>query len=124
MLAKLGRTDEAIEAYNALVDRNPGRVEYIKDLFKLKGIDFDALADESVPKALTLLGELEKRVPKGSAPTRLALNVAQGPPARPRHRAADWPRRRVCRARTAVRRERPRARRAEPFHGYQAALRG
>ncbi|KZV98700.1 N-terminal acetyltransferase A, auxiliary subunit [Exidia glandulosa HHB12029] len=78
LLAKLGRTEEALDAYNALVDRNPGRVEYIKDLAKLKGVDIDALTDETVPLALEVLDELEKRVPKGSAPTRLALSAAQG----------------------------------------------
>ncbi|EJD39130.1 N-terminal acetyltransferase A, auxiliary subunit [Auricularia subglabra TFB-10046 SS5] len=78
LLAKLDRRDEAAAAYGALVDRNPGRVEYIRELAKLKGVDFDALTDETRPQALELLGELEKRLPKGSAPTRLALDVAEG----------------------------------------------
>lgn len=78
LLGKLERTEDAISAYNKLIDRNPGRVEYIMELFKLHGVHLDALTSETVPKALDLLNELEKRVPKGSAPTRLALDVAQG----------------------------------------------
>jgi hypothetical protein len=39
LLLKLGRTDEAVEAYRALVDRNPDCYESYRDLLKSQDID-------------------------------------------------------------------------------------
>ncbi|KAH7098666.1 NMDA receptor-regulated protein 1-domain-containing protein [Auriculariales sp. MPI-PUGE-AT-0066] len=68
LLAKLGRTDEAEAAYRAIIERNPDNAAYIEQLAKLKSL---APAD-----SLELLADLEIKVPKGSAPTRIALDVA------------------------------------------------
>ncbi|KAH7098643.1 N-terminal acetyltransferase A, auxiliary subunit [Auriculariales sp. MPI-PUGE-AT-0066] len=70
LLAKLGRTDEAEAAYRAIIERNPDNAAYIEQLAKLKGL---ASTD-----SLELLADLETKVPKGSAPTRIALDVATG----------------------------------------------
>jgi len=39
LLLKLGRMDEAVEAYRALVDRNPDCYESYRDLLKSQDID-------------------------------------------------------------------------------------
>jgi tetratricopeptide (TPR) repeat protein len=94
LLLKLGRTDEAIEAYRALVDRNPDCYESYRDLLKSQDIDLggspaghlprvltlllDALTEEITARALRLLDDLTQKYPKALVPQRLALKISSG----------------------------------------------
>jgi len=94
LLLKLGRTDEAVEAYRALVDRNPDCYDSYRDLLKSQDIDLGrkscwtlslvlipllgALTEETSIRALRILDDLTQKYPKALVPQRLALTISSG----------------------------------------------
>lgn len=82
LLLKLGRTDEAVEAYRALVDRNPDCYESYRDLLKSHDIDLggescrtSTFCIDQSPRRLDRrnncscsknFGRLDTKVPQGS----------------------------------------------------------
>ncbi|KAF8582555.1 N-terminal acetyltransferase A, auxiliary subunit [Ramaria rubella] len=78
LLTKLSRMDDASEAWRTLIDQNPESYDYYRRLLGVKGIDFDALTDDTRPKALAIFAEIAAQLPRAMAPLRLALKVSQG----------------------------------------------
>jgi tetratricopeptide (TPR) repeat protein len=71
-LAKLGRKDEAIKAYRALVDRNSENMTYYDELAAVMDIGGD-------PKALlAIYDEYAEKYPRSDAARRLPLNFLEG----------------------------------------------
>ncbi|KAG9017506.1 hypothetical protein FRB90_001015 [Tulasnella sp. 427] len=78
LLQKLGRSDEAIEAYDCLLAQNPESFEYYRGYFLAKGIDLENISEETRPKVLKVFEALAEALPKATGPRRLALDVASG----------------------------------------------
>ncbi|GAP82829.1 putative NMDA receptor-regulated protein 1 [Rosellinia necatrix] len=72
-LAKLGRKDEAIKAYRALLDRNSEHPEYYTKLTEVMGLD---ASDTNAHKAV--YDEYAKENPRCDAAKRLPLNFLTG----------------------------------------------
>lgn len=72
-LSKLGRKDEAIAAYRALIDRNPEHPDYYNSLLELLQIDS---TDQSARKAV--YDEYAKKYPRCDAAKRLPLDFLTG----------------------------------------------
>ncbi|KIO28822.1 hypothetical protein M407DRAFT_229424 [Tulasnella calospora MUT 4182] len=78
LLQKLGRSNEAAEAYDCLLVQSPESFEYYQGYFLAKGIDLENISDETRPKALELFQALSEALPKATSPRRLALDIASG----------------------------------------------
>lgn len=76
LLLALGRGEEAAPLLEGLIDTNPDRTEYFRQLFRAKGLDSTAPKDAAA--VLTLLDEKRAGFPKAQVPVMLALEVATG----------------------------------------------
>ena len=72
-LSKLGRKEEAVAAYRALIDRNPDHPDYYNKLLEALQIDS---ADQSARKAV--YDEYAKKYPRCDAAKRLPLDFLDG----------------------------------------------
>lgn len=72
-LAKLGRKEEAVKAYRALIDRNPEYKIYYDRLVEAMGLE---TSDHQALKAV--YDEYAEKYPRSDAPRRLPLDFLQG----------------------------------------------
>ncbi|KAF9578148.1 N-alpha-acetyltransferase 16, NatA auxiliary subunit, partial [Lunasporangiospora selenospora] len=81
-LIALGRSDDAEEAYRALIQHNPDNFAYIEGLTKSMGLangeGAKALSAENESKLLTMFTELQDQYPRSNAAKRLPLRYATG----------------------------------------------
>ncbi|CCM05111.1 uncharacterized protein FIBRA_07318 [Fibroporia radiculosa] len=77
LMSKL-HLDDAEHTWQALIEQNPDCHDYYKGFLLNRGIDLDAVTDETRSQALQCLRDFSAQMPKAGAPLRLALNIAQG----------------------------------------------
>ncbi|OSD08807.1 NMDA receptor-regulated protein 1a [Trametes coccinea BRFM310] len=77
LLSKLGSA-EAQQAWQGLIEQNPDCYDYYKGFLSNRGIDLDAITDETRGQALQLLNDFAQQFPRAGAPRRIALTVAVG----------------------------------------------
>ncbi|KAL8414295.1 hypothetical protein RB594_005503 [Gaeumannomyces avenae] len=85
-LTKLGRKDDAIKAWRALLDRNPDHEDYYLRLMDATGID-----DADVAAKKAIFDEYAQKAPRCDAARRLPLNILTGKANRPpfHHRSSE-----------------------------------
>lgn len=72
-LTKLGRKDDAVKAWRALLDRNPDHEDYYSRLMEAMGVD-----DSDVTTKKAIFDEYAQKAPRCDAARRLPLNILTG----------------------------------------------
>ncbi|KAH9928580.1 NMDA receptor-regulated protein 1a [Amylocystis lapponica] len=73
--SSIGLTD-AEYTWQALIEQNPDSYDYYRGFFLSRGIDLDAITDETRGPALLCLSDFSAQLPRAGAPRRLALSIA------------------------------------------------
>ncbi|OCH91292.1 NMDA receptor-regulated protein 1a [Obba rivulosa] len=71
-------SEDAEHTWQALIEQNPDCYDYYRGFLSNRGVDLDAVTDDTRSKALECLREFSTQLPRANAPRRLALNVALG----------------------------------------------
>lgn len=77
LMSKLYMPD-AEHSWQALIEQNPECHQYYKGFLQNRGIDLDAMTEETRGLALQSLLDFSQQLNRATAPRRLALNLAQG----------------------------------------------
>ncbi|EMD34697.1 hypothetical protein CERSUDRAFT_86122 [Gelatoporia subvermispora B] len=77
LLSKMHSAD-AEQAWQPLIEQNPDCYDYYRGFLSNRGVDLDAVTDETRSKALQCLRDFSTQLPRANAPRRLALNIALG----------------------------------------------
>ncbi|KAI8986666.1 NMDA receptor-regulated protein 1a [Trametes punicea] len=77
LLSKL-KSPEAQQAWQGLIEQNPDCYGYYNGILANRGIDLDAITDETRGEALQVLHDFSQQFSRAAAPLRIALTVAVG----------------------------------------------
>ncbi|KAI0674538.1 NMDA receptor-regulated protein 1a [Trametes maxima] len=77
MLSKVG-SEDAQQAWQGLIEQNPGCYDYYKGFLANRGVDLDAITDETRAPALQALRDFSQQFPRAATPQRIALAIAAG----------------------------------------------
>lgn len=70
--------EDASQAWHSLIDQNPESYDYYRGLLSVKGIDLDALTENTRLQAIRIFTDVSSRIPRAATPRWLTLKISRG----------------------------------------------